>query len=209
MLNESRIVTGEVPGGVLLSIVIVHHNTLELTRACLQSLQNFVTMPAEVFLVDNASTDGSGLSLAGEFPWLDFLRLLKPPTDFGAANNAAAARASGRYLLFLNSDTELLDDCMTSLVEFMEQTPTCTICTPRLERGDGTLDHSCRRSFPTPGVAFYKMLGLNKLFPGNTRFARYDLRYLDERACYEVEAISGAFMLTPSSESRESCNALR
>ncbi len=195
MLAERATVKYGKAGDIVLSVVIVHYNTLELSRGCLLSLKRFVSQPCEVFLVDNASTDGSGETLAQEFPWMELIRL-EAPSGFGAANNRAAARARGRYLLFLNSDTELLDNCLEDLLAFMEAHGECVMCTPRLERRDGSLDHSCRRSFPSPEVALFKMLGLNRLFPGHKRFARYDLRFLDERACYEVEAISGAFMLT-------------
>src|SRR5581483_3065075 len=66
---------------------------------------------------------------------------------------------------------------------------------PKLVRADGSVDLACRRSFPTPSVAFYRLTGLARLFPRSRRFGRYNLTYLDHDTEGEVDAVSGACML--------------
>lgn len=178
-----------------LSIVIVHYNTLELTRACLASIERERRdLTVEVFLVDNGSTDGSGERVAAEHPELHFLRYEKG-LGFGAANNRAAERARGRQLLFLNSDTEIQQDALRRMVAFLDERPAAVLAGCRLLKADGRLDRACRRSFPTPLVSLWKLLGLNALFPKSTRFAAYDLRYLPEDGVYPVDSLVGAFMV--------------
>jgi GT2 family glycosyltransferase len=60
---------------------------------------------------------------------------------------------------------------------------------------DGKLDLACRRSFPSPEISFYRMIGLSKLFPKSRRFGRYNMTYLDPDIETEVDSVVGAFML--------------
>jgi GT2 family glycosyltransferase len=178
-----------------ISIIVVHYNTESLTRACLASLPREARdMPIEVFLVDNGSSDGSGLRLAAEHPWVHFLRLERG-IGFGAANNLAATRSRGRLLLFLNSDTEAQNDCLRRVADFIEGNPRVALAGCRLVKGDGSLDSACRRSFPTPGVSLWKLLGLNARFPNNRVFAAYDLRYMPRDLRYQVDSLVGAFLM--------------
>jgi len=66
---------------------------------------------------------------------------------------------------------------------------------PKLVRSDGSLDLACRRSFPTPEVAFYRLAGLSRLFPRSPRFGRYNLTFLDPDREAEVDSVTGACML--------------
>jgi len=183
------------PDAPALSVVVVHYNTHELTRACIASVRREAReLPTEIFLVDNGSTDGSGLRLAGEHPELHFLRF-EQGLGFGAANNRAAARARGRFVLFLNSDTEIQHDALRRMTAFLEARPAAVLAGCRLLKADGRLDRACRRSFPTPLVSLWKLLGLNALFPNSRRFAAYDLRWRPEDGVYQVDSLVGAFML--------------
>lgn len=185
---------GQQPNQPGLSIVIVHYNTLELTRACLLSIrQDAAGLDPDVWVVDNGSSDGSGAALAAEFPEVHVMSA-GGRLGFAAANNLAARRATGKYLLFLNSDTELRNHVLQQLVEFMDHTPDCAVSGCRLLRKDGSLDKACRRSFPTPLVALYKVLGLNALFPRSRHFSRYDLSFLPETGRYRIDCGVGAFM---------------
>jgi len=77
----------------------------------------------------------------------------------------------------------------------MEAHPQAGVTGPRLVREDGSLDRACRRSFPTPEVAFYRLSGLSRLFPCSQRFGRYNLTYLPPDVTTEVDSVVGAFML--------------
>jgi GT2 family glycosyltransferase len=65
----------------------------------------------------------------------------------------------------------------------------------KLTMPDGRLDLSCRRSFPTPLVSFYRMAGLSRLFPGSRRFGKYNMTYVDPDREIEVDSVVGAFMM--------------
>jgi GT2 family glycosyltransferase len=60
---------------------------------------------------------------------------------------------------------------------------------------DGSLDLACRRSFPTPQVSLWRMIGFSKLFPRSPRFGRYNMTFLDPDQTAKVDAVVGACML--------------
>jgi GT2 family glycosyltransferase len=68
---------------------------------------------------------------------------------------------------------------------------------------DGSLDVACRRAFPTPEVAFYRMTGLSRLFPHSPRFGRYNMTFLDPNTEAEVDSVVGACMLVRGAVARE------
>ncbi len=102
-----------------LSIIIVSWNTQDLLRACLRSIQTYVTgLEHEVIVVDNGSTDGSPERVRSEFPEVN---LIANPDNrgFAAANNQGIRAARGRAVLLLNSDTELIENSPKILYEFL------------------------------------------------------------------------------------------
>jgi GT2 family glycosyltransferase len=98
-------------------------------------------------------------------------------------------------VLLLNPDTILAKDTLRLMLEYMNSHADVGCATPRLVLSDGRLDLACRRSFPTPMRAFYRMTMLSRLFPHSRRFGRYNLTYLDEHQEAEIDAPCGAFML--------------
>jgi len=148
----------------------------------------------EVIVVDNCSRDGSADMVAAEFPQV---RLIRSPRNggFSFGNNLGLRQARGRYVMLLNPDTVVPPDGLATLVAFMDEHPEVGACGPRLVHPDGRLDLACRRSFPTPTVSFYRLIGLSRLFPKSPRFARYNLTYLDEHQLTEVDAVVGAAMM--------------
>ena len=185
-----------------LAIVIVNYNTRDLLRDCLASIYaSRLACSYQVIVVDNASRDGSADMVASTFPQVHLLRQ-ESNAGYAAANNAGlcaagfrAGQAAPRYVLLLNPDTLLQPDALTGMLEFMEAHPEAGAAGPRLVRQDGTLDRACRRSFPTPEVALYRLSGLARLFPRSRRFGRYNLDYLDPNETAEVDSLVGAFML--------------
>jgi GT2 family glycosyltransferase len=148
---------------------------------------------AEVIIVDNASGDGSREIIASKFQEARWIQL-KKNIGFGSACNIGAEAASGKYLLLLNPDAVVSADTLANAVEFMEKHPSAGLMGPKILNPDGTLQLSCRRSIPTPSVAFYYFAGLSSLFPNSRRFGRYHLTYMDENETAQVEVISGSFM---------------
>ncbi len=196
-----------------LAIVIVSYNTRDLLRACLHSIESNQTRHAiMVWVVDNASTDGSAAMVRADFPQM---RLIVSPRNggFAYANNLAiramfneadqGESPGADYIMLLNPDTIVPCGALDGLIEYMEAHPDVGACGPKLLLPDGSLDLACRRSFPTPEVAFYRVIGLSRLFPRHPRFARYNLTYLDENCETEVDAVVGACMLVRASVVRE------
>lgn len=147
-----------------LSILIVNWNARDLLGRCLESLpvsaaEDLVT---EVWVVDNASTDGSADFLHSAFPEVCLIANSEN-LGFAAANNQAAMKASGRYLLLLNPDTEVLPGALSSLVAYADAHPEIGVLGPRLLNRDGSLQRSCWRSYPGPSMALIDALYLWKV----------------------------------------------
>ena len=178
-----------------LDIVIVNYNTRDLLRACLRSVYASTgDLDLLVYVVDNASQDGSVEMVRQEYPQA---RVIANAANVGyaAANNIALREMDARHALLLNSDTLLPPEALRQALDFMTAHPDTGIMGPKLVRPDGSLDLACRRSFPTPGVAFARLFGLSKLFPNDPRFTRYNLSTVDPDLLLEVDAVVGAFML--------------
>jgi N-acetylglucosaminyl-diphospho-decaprenol L-rhamnosyltransferase len=186
-----------------LAVVIVNHNTAALLAKCLETLQRSVTsFDFSVYVVDNASTDGSTVMVRTRFPWVHLIES-RVNGGFAYANNLAlrelfpdaTSRPMVSYVALLNPDTELPPTALQHLVDFLDARPDVAVVGPKLVRPDGSLDLACRRSFPEPEVAFYKMVGLSRLFPKSRRFGRYNLTYLDPDEETEVDAVVAACMV--------------
>jgi GT2 family glycosyltransferase len=103
-----------------------------------------------------------------------------------------------RYALLLNPDTELEPSSLADMLSYLDRNPGVGVAGPKLILPDGNLDLACRRSFPSPEVSLWRMVGFSKLFPRSRRFARYNLTFLDENRMAEVDSVVGAFMMVRS-----------
>ncbi len=177
-----------------LSIIIVNYNTRELLRELLESIcQAELPFGFEVIVSDNHSLDGSTQMVNTDFPQVSLVKN-RSNLGFSKANNVAVKKARGDILLFLNSDTIINSAALVRCVDFLDSDASSGACGVRVLKLDGTLDAACRRSFPTPSVALYRMLFLSKIFKKSKIFARYNLTYLSETGVYEVDSLVGAFM---------------
>ncbi|MFQ3534646.1 MAG: glycosyltransferase family 2 protein [Aggregatilineales bacterium] len=184
-------------------IVIVNWNTRDLLRGCLRSLvASDQSVCWRAVVVDNASTDGSAAMVRAEFPEIALLEN-RQNIGYAAANNLGlrmlgfgqpCSPEAPRYALLLNPDTELPPEALRLMLDRFDADSRLGAGGPRLVLPDGKLDLACRRSFPTPEVAMWRMLGLSKLFPRSRLFGRYNLTYLDEHLETEVDCVVGAFM---------------
>jgi len=178
-----------------LSIIIVNYNVKEFLLNLLDSLYKSVSdYESEIIVVDNASDDGSIEAVKSRFPKVNLIQN-KNNVGFGAANNQALEIAKGNYIVLINPDTIVKEDTFSKLIAFLEKTPNAGMVGCKVLNPDGTLQLPCRRSFPGPWTSFTKITGLSKLFPNSRLFARYNLTYLNENETYEVDAISGSFMM--------------
>ncbi|AZK48901.1 glycosyltransferase family 2 protein [Paenibacillus lentus] len=178
-----------------LSIIIVNYNTCRLTLDCLQSVFDSETAyQYEVFVVDNASVDGSVEAISRDFPQVQLI-VNQENTGFAKANNQGMEAARGRYVLLLNSDTIVQPDTLQTMVALMDERPDLGASGCKIILPDGSLDKACRRGFPTPSASFYYAFGFSRLFPNTPRFNQYQLGYLDPNEAYPVDCLMGAFML--------------
>ncbi|MDI6644787.1 MAG: glycosyltransferase family 2 protein [Methanobacteriaceae archaeon] len=184
-----------------LSIIIVNYRTYHLTKQVIESIiTKDHSLSFDIYVVDNASGDGSLEKLKKDFhDEVDqgIITFISNPKNngFAHANNVAIKRSSAKYILLLNSDTVILDDCLEKCVNYMESHEKIGALGCKVLLPDGSLDKACRRSFPDVDVSFYRMSGLSKIFPRSRRFGRYNLTYLDENETYEIECLVGAFMM--------------
>lgn len=180
------------------SIVIVNYNVKDLVDNCIASIHksNTSNHTLEIFLVDNNSIDGSVALIREKYPNVIVIEN-EENIGFSKANNLALRQAKGNYVLILNPDTILEEGTFTKMIKFCEDNINAGGVTSKLILANGQLDSACKRSFPTPGVAIPRMLGLSKLFPKSKLFGKYNLTYLDENGTHKVDAICGAFMFIP------------
>jgi len=179
----------------LISVIIVNYNVKEYLEQALLSLQRALRKYShEIFVVDNASVDGSVRYIRQRFPEIT---LIENPENlgFGRANNIALKRVRGKFVVLINPDTVVQEDTFEKLLDFFDRQPDAGAATCKIINPDGSFSVDCRHSIPTPSIAFWKVIGLSKLFPRSKIFARYNLTYLDPDETYPVPSISGSFMM--------------
>jgi len=178
-----------------LSVVIVNYNVKYFLEQCLHSVQNACHgLDAEIYVVDNASVDGSVKMVKDKFPEVILIEN-KENKGFSTANNQAIRKSSGEYVLLLNPDTIVEDDTLLKVVDFMDQHPDAGGLGVKMLDGKGKFLPESKRGLPLPSVAFFKVFGLSALFPKSKLFSKYHLGYLDKDKTHQVDVLSGAFML--------------
>ena len=178
-----------------LSVVFLSYNTRDLTEQALRTvLAAAEGMEVEIFVVDNASHDGSADMVAEKFP---NVKLLRNEDNVGSAagNNVALRQVVGEYVLIINTDTIVRRDTLRALAGFLDEHPEVGACGCKILDPDGTLQLDSRRGFPSPMAAFCKMSGLSRLFPDHPSISRYHMTYLDPEQTAEVEVLSGSCMM--------------
>jgi len=149
---------------------------------------------AEVFVVDNNSVDGSNEMVRTLFPEVKLIAN-QDNVGFSTANNQAIKESNGEYILLLNPDTIVPENCFTKLLTYADSKPDLGGCGVHMVDGQGKYLPESKRGLPTPEVALYKMIGLNKVFPKSKKFGKYHLGYLPDNESNEVDVLAGAFML--------------
>ncbi|MGL5676321.1 MAG: glycosyltransferase family 2 protein [Cellulosilyticaceae bacterium] len=184
-----------------LSIIIVNYNTYRLTKQTIDSvLLEQVDFEYEIILVDNASRDGSIEQLQEEFrPYTQTGKIKiivnQDNLGFSKGNNVGIRVAIGEYILLLNSDTYLGDQCLTKSIKYIEEHPEIGALGCKVVLPDGTLDHACKRGFPSPKASLYYFMKLHKI--NQKKYGLYDALHLQEDEIGEVDCLMGAFMLMP------------
>jgi GT2 family glycosyltransferase len=183
-----------------LSIITVSYNDREVLKVTLDSVFNSQTQYSyEMILVNNASPDGSIDMVKEEFltkpDYAAKLQIIEAGGNlgFGKGNNLGMKVAKGDYILLLNSDTKLDPDNLEVMINFMKSRPDIGIATCKLVRANGEIDPASRRSEPNLMRSFYRLFGLQALFP--KWFGAYNVLNSDPSKDGPLEACSGAYMI--------------
>lgn len=176
-----------------LSIIIVNFNTKDLTNQTIDSIiKNTEGISYEIVVVDNS------INKSEQCTYESSLVKVIPDVEnhgFGHACNIGADNSKGEILLFLNSDTLVHDSSLSKCVDYIKGNEKVGALGGRVLLKDGTLDHGCKRGFPTPEAAFYYYAGLDKRYPASKKFGVYRQTFLNEFEINEVDSVSGAFLM--------------
>ncbi len=192
----------------ILYIVVSSYNTAGLLRDCLHAVERarggIPGVQTITYVVDAGSTDGTVEIVRREFPAV-WLRMAVRNRGYAALNNLALSEivrevpegANRRRVgvMLLNSDAELPPDGLAGLLDAMARHPEAGMVGPKIVLRDGSLDLACRRSFPTPVNAFWKLTGFAARFPDSPRFAQYNLTFHDPDEEIEMDSGMGACLL--------------
>lgn len=178
-----------------IGIVIVNYNVRHFLMHCLQSIRNSQLhgLNLDVWVVDNASVDGSVSLLKSEYPEVNLIANEKN-VGFSAANNQAIRLMDAKYVLLLNPDTVLEEDTLAKCFDFMETHPEAGALGVRMIDGAGKFLPESKRKIPDVWNSFCKLTYLSELFPKSKLFSGYNLGYLPESQTNEVDVLCGAFM---------------
>ncbi|MBK6775424.1 MAG: glycosyltransferase [Flavobacteriales bacterium] len=177
-----------------LSVIIVNYNVRAYLEQCLRTtLRALEGIDGDVFVVDNLSTDGSVEMVRGKFPQVKLIANTEN-VGFSRANNQAIKESTAEYVVLLNPDTVVGEDVFHKVLAFMDANPKAGGLGVKMIDGTGAFLPESKRGLPTPAVAFYKIIGLTRLFPRSKVFGRYHLGHLPENQAARIEILSGACM---------------
>jgi GT2 family glycosyltransferase len=193
-VNPPPVTTGPAgdPPHPTVSVVIISYNTRQMTLDCLRTLYaDLGDLSAEVFLVDNASGDGSAAAVRASYP---AVRLIENAVNvgFGAANNQAMRLASGQFIMLLNSDAFLKPGATRALLQYLNDQAAVGVVGPKLLNVDNSVQQSCYR-FPSPGQCWRENLWISALFGDHPALGDYHHWAHDRDR--DVEWIVGACMM--------------
>ena len=181
-----------------LTVSIVNTNNRSLLEPCLESiLAHTQGISYEIYVVDNASTDGSAEMVRAKFPQA---HLIQNDTRLGFTtnHNMVLRRSRGRYVLIFNEDTVVLPGALEHMVAFLDDHPEAGALGCKLLNPDGTVQRSCWRGFPSLLDALVEALYLWRLVP-NARLVRMvEIPVSEMDQVLEVDHVLGACMMVRS-----------
>jgi N-acetylglucosaminyl-diphospho-decaprenol L-rhamnosyltransferase len=155
--NRKNTLSGDLPPEV--SIVIVTYRSADVIGSCLDSIESAGSMSREVFVVDNASTDGTAKQVRTRYPSVHLIAN-DSNRGFSAANNQAIPLCRGRYLFFLNPDAELAGGCLETAVRYMDENPAVGLAGTKVVYPDGSLQETISMRYPGQKHAAEEIKGL-------------------------------------------------
>ncbi len=178
-----------------LSIIIVSYNVKSLLKQAIESLLTASSsIESEIFVVDNASKDGTAEMLNESFQQVSLIAN-QQNVGFSVANNQAISLAKGEYILVINPDTFTEPHTLTKAISFLDQHKDGGSLGVRMLDGNGEFLPESKRGLPTPWVSFCRLSGLYLFFPKSKVFNRYYMGWVNEFETKPVDVLTGAFML--------------
>ncbi|MHB1336102.1 MAG: glycosyltransferase family 2 protein [Candidatus Humimicrobiaceae bacterium] len=153
----------------------------------------------EIIIFDNGSSDGSTQYIEKKASIRKNIKLIKSAHNEGfcRGSNIAAKSASGKYLIFLNPDTKILEGNIKVLIDFLKekeaQGEKVGITGVKTINSDKTLQYSSR-AFPSISRQFFESFFLFKVFAKSRIFGSYFMSWWDHENIMEVDWLSGSFM---------------
>lgn len=197
-----------------LAVIIVNWNVHDLLAACLTSLYadlDRAGLEAQVWVVDNASTDGSPEMVRSQFPQVRLIAN-RHNAGFAAGNNQALREvlaltpdpdpSSEDAVLLLNPDTEVQPGALAALVDWLEKAPRAAVIGARLSYGDGSFQHSAFR-FPRLMQIAFDLFPLPPRLYESRLNGRYPRALYERGTPFEIDHPLGAAMLVRSAAIRQ------
>jgi GT2 family glycosyltransferase len=172
-----------------LAVVIVNYNVGHYLAQAIRSLyRSLGDMAAEVFVVDNHSTDNSRELIGRLFPEVNYI-YNDSNVGFAAACNQAIRMTQAKYILLLNPDTILPESNISAVISFMESHPEAGACGVKMIDATGRFLPESKRGFPTIQAALGRFTG------GARQKPDYYMSQLSENNVHSVEVLAGAYMM--------------
>lgn len=178
----------------MVSIVIINYNTFDLTKACISSIiEKTKTIEYEIILVDNASTEKDPNLFRKKFA---DIQLVKSDQNLGFAkgNNLGIQQASGKYILLLNSDTELINNAVKEAMIILESDINIGALCGQLQDENGIAQAAAGR-FPYIKHELYELFRICKLLSSEKRKSHYLGTQANYNTPFESDWVSGAFFM--------------
>ena len=169
------------------SIIIVNYRTPDLTIRCVESIVQTTRVTYEIIVVDNDSQDDSVEQIRHAHPTVQIIENTENE-GFGRANNLGAAHAKGTYLLLINSDVILQENCIDHCLELLKQEPQTGVLGCKLVNDDGSDQNS----------QYFDVASLKSIWRTNVLIDKF---FTFKRG--ELEAVMGAFFFIPRDLFRE------
>lgn len=177
---------------LVITIIIVNWNTKDMLKTCLNSIYRYPPEATfEVFVVDNASSDGSSEMVKAEFPQV---RLIQDEANLGfaKANNKAIRQSNSNFVLLLNSDAEVFEGSIDRLYDLAQSDPGIAVTSPLIRNPNNRIEESCGQT-QTPIAIFATKL--RRLSPGLFGFMKKRASHKVPEGLEQVGWVTGACMM--------------
>ena len=177
------------------SVIIVVWNAKKYVQECLASLHEYCRdVCYEVIIVDNASTDGTQQLVAEMFPAFKLI-CNSENLGFAKANNIGIAQSCGEYVCLVNSDVTFTNDCISPMVEYLDEHPNVGMLGPKMLGPEGKTARRSTMRFPTVWNNFSRALGLDLAFRKSRLFGGLLMSDFNHQTTTPVEVLNGWFVI--------------